>query len=221
MKCSHSPKINQLLILSNFATLRLKGLSRIAASVEIARQWHEGKGSWFAHRVRSLARHYQFFEQLPTEKCGGVKKSRSWLEDENVKKHVREYLSSCPSGKVTPKALRDQVNSVIFPELGITPKKPLHVTTGRKWLIKLGWRHLAIRKGVYMDGHEHPDVVKYRTEAFLPTMAGYEARMVHYEGQDLKRIEPELQDGEKEIIPNFHDESVFHHNDAYRTAWYV
>ena len=33
-------RINQLLILSNFATLRLKGASRIGASLEIARQWH-------------------------------------------------------------------------------------------------------------------------------------------------------------------------------------
>lgn len=30
----------------------------------------------------------------------------------------------------------------------------------------------------------------------------------------MNRIEPVLQDGEKEIIPNFHDESVFHHRDA-------
>ena len=40
--------INQLLILSNFATLRLKGALRIRASEEIARQWHEGEGKYFA-----------------------------------------------------------------------------------------------------------------------------------------------------------------------------
>ena len=31
----------------------------------------------------------------------------------------------------------------------------------------------------------------------------------------MNRIEPVLQDGEKEIIPNFHDESVFHHHDRF------
>ena len=40
--------INQLMTLSNFATLRLKGASWIAASEEIARQWHEGGGKYFA-----------------------------------------------------------------------------------------------------------------------------------------------------------------------------
>lgn len=36
-------QINQLLLLRNFATLRLKGFGRIAASHEIAQQWHEPK----------------------------------------------------------------------------------------------------------------------------------------------------------------------------------
>jgi len=40
--------INQLMILSNFSTLQLKGLSCVEASVEIAWQWHEGQGNWFA-----------------------------------------------------------------------------------------------------------------------------------------------------------------------------
>jgi len=32
----------------NFATLCLKGLSHTQASLEIAQQWHEGQGNWFA-----------------------------------------------------------------------------------------------------------------------------------------------------------------------------
>jgi len=64
-------QVNQLLILSNFATLHLKGASQTQASLEIARQWHEQQGNWFARRVRALARHYQIFERLPVEKHGG------------------------------------------------------------------------------------------------------------------------------------------------------
>ena len=48
-------QLNQLMVLSNFATLHLKGVSRMVASAEIARQWHEHRGSWFARRVRNLA----------------------------------------------------------------------------------------------------------------------------------------------------------------------
>jgi hypothetical protein len=60
-------KQNQYLIISNFATLQLKGRSRTQASIEIAHQWHKGSGNWFSWRVRSLAQHYQAFEQLPVE----------------------------------------------------------------------------------------------------------------------------------------------------------
>ena len=45
-------KVNQLLILRNFATLRLKGYRIIPASMEIARQWHEKEGHHFARKVR-------------------------------------------------------------------------------------------------------------------------------------------------------------------------
>jgi hypothetical protein len=61
-------RINQLLIIHNFVTLHLKGLNCIPASLEIARQWHEGPGAHFAHCVCALARHYQVFEQLLVEK---------------------------------------------------------------------------------------------------------------------------------------------------------
>jgi hypothetical protein len=211
--------INQLMILSNFATLQLKGLSRIEASVEIARQWHEGQGNWFARQVRALARHYQIFEQLPKGKRGGSRSARSWLHDERVKKMVLDYLKNLPTGKVTPSALQKHINNMIFPELGIKPKKSLTIRTARRWLIKLGWRHTLVKKGVYMDGHERSDVVNYRNKEFLPQMAMFEARMVHYEGPDMTRVEPQLAECEKEIIHQFHDECCFHANDQSNHAW--
>ena len=78
-------QVNQLLIISNFATLRLKGVSWTQASLKIAWQWHKGQGNWFARRVRALAGHYQIFEKLPIEKRGGSSNSRLWLHDEQVK----------------------------------------------------------------------------------------------------------------------------------------
>ncbi|KAF8179909.1 hypothetical protein BJ912DRAFT_1062706 [Pholiota molesta] len=214
-------QINQLIILSNFATLRLKGASRIRASEEIARQWHEGEGVWFARRVRALARHYQVFEQLPIEHRGGYKNARTLLCDERVKKSSLDFLqvSRLPSGKVTPKIFQNALNTTILPDLGITTARPLCKRTAARWLIKLGWRHTLIRKGVYMDGHERVDVVEYRQNVFLPAMAKYEARMTHYEGPDLIPVPPNLQPGEKEVVPNFHDESSFHGNESMRSAW--
>jgi hypothetical protein len=91
-------QVNQPLILSNFATLCLKGVSRTQASLEIAQQWHEGQGHWFSRRVRALARHYQVFETLPIQKCGGSANSQSWLHDKRIQTHTRDWLTSHKTG---------------------------------------------------------------------------------------------------------------------------
>jgi hypothetical protein len=95
-------QINQYLIIQNFATLRIKGLSRITASNEIAQQWHEGEGIYFAHRVHAPVCHYQVFEQLPKEMHGGAQWARSLLYDEGVKLTCQAWLTSQPAGQVTP-----------------------------------------------------------------------------------------------------------------------
>ena len=215
--------INQLLIIRNFATLRLKGLSHIEASVEIARQWHESEGIYFAWCVRALARHYQIFEQLPKENRGGTR-THSLLLDEHVKTAAIAHLTSLKSGQVSPQLFCDALNQNILPSLGFSLKKPLCTRTACQWLIKLGWRRTLLKKGVYMDGHEREDVKKYRQEVFLPAMAKYERRMVHYEvdargSGELKRIEPVLAPNEKKVIALFHDESCFHANEYKRSAW--
>jgi hypothetical protein len=43
--------------------------------------------------------------------------------------------------------------------------------------------------------------------------------MVHFDGPGLQRAKPTLKPGEREIIPNFHDESSFHANEEVRNLW--
>ena len=95
-------RVNQLMLIQSFATLRLKGLGRIEASLEIARQWHEGEGKHLARKVRALARHYQVFEQLPAEKCGGRANALSPLKDERLQLAARQWLMLQEVGQVTP-----------------------------------------------------------------------------------------------------------------------
>jgi hypothetical protein len=212
-------RLNQLLIISNFATLRIKGVSRTQASYEIARQWHEGQGNWFARRVRALARHYQIFEALPIERRGGSGNSRSWLYDERVKMRTRDWLTARKTGDVTPRQLRDALNGTIFPELNINLVEGICERTARRWLIKLGWRRTVVRKGVYMDGHERSDVVEYRNKVFLPAIAQFEPFMAKHEGQELKKVMPEVPEGQQRIIIQYHDECCFHANDDARSLW--
>ena len=174
--------LNQLLIISNFATLHLKEISWTQASLEIAWQWHEGEGNWFAQRVHALARHYQIFEALPIEKHGGSRNSRSWLYDEQVKTWTQDWLTLQKTGDVTPHWLWYPLNGTIFPELNINLAKGISEHTACQWLIKLGWHWTVVQKGVYMDGHECNDIVEYWNKVFLPAIVQFEALMARHEG---------------------------------------
>jgi len=194
----------------------------MAASENIARQWKEGKGVYFARQIRVLARHYQLFEQLPAEKRGGDR-GRSLLNNEQVQMASRTYLTGLKTGEVTPKKFQRALNGRILPSLGIEPRTAsgLSERTAQRWLVKLGWRNTRMKKGVYMDGHEREDVKKYRMEKFLPKMAEYEEAMVKWiaVGSELKREDPILGPGERRIVPIFQDESSFHANEYKQSIW--
>jgi len=212
--------INKLLILRNFATLRMKGYKRIPASKEIAQQWHEKGGAYFARKIRILARHYQRFEQVPAENRGGDG-GCSMLNNEQVQTAARTYLMSLSTGEVTPKLFTRTLNERILPTLGLALEKGLLERTGRRWLIRLGWSRTRLKKGVYMDGHERPEVKEYRNNVFLPLMAQYQKKMVQWlpEGSGLVRVDPILGPGEKRIIAVFQDESTFHANEYKQNIW--
>jgi hypothetical protein len=101
--------MNKLLILRNFATLHIKGVQRIAASEQIALQFHEGTVIHFAHRIQFLAQHYQLFEQLLKEKQGAAG-GQSLVKDEQVQTAARAHLSSVPTGEMTPRQFHKALN---------------------------------------------------------------------------------------------------------------
>ena len=149
---------------------------------------------------------------------GSAPRNTSLLTRDDVRAACLDYLQSIKVGQVTPRKLQFQLNTSILPSLGITLKKDLCERTARRWLIKLGWRLSVVRKGIYMDGHEREDVKAYR-KVFLERMEGFERRMTHYEGEDLTPVPPQLQEGEKEVIPVWHDECCFHQNDESGRVW--
>ena len=77
-----------------------------------------------------------------------------------------------------------------------------------------------LKKGVYMDGHERPDVVEYQMKEFLPLMALHERRMVQWiaRGSKLVHVDPDLGPNEKRVIVVFQDKSSFHINEYKQDA---
>jgi hypothetical protein len=158
---------------------------------------------------------------LPQEHRGGSRHARSLLNEENVKVAARTWLTAQKTGSVTPRCFCDGLNQEILPSLGILLSNPLCECTACRWLVRLGWMQKTLHKGVYMDGHERPDVIKYREDVFLPRLLEYEQRMVKFEleGDVLHRVEPHLQPGERLLIPLWQDETCFHANEWKKNAW--
>ena len=133
----------------------------MGASVLLADTYHTNAGVWFARRLRARARYYERHGCLLPERCGGFRAASTVLSDSNVKRACCSWLAQQVAGTITPQKFAMAISEIILPSLDITLKKLLGQCTAHRWLHKLGYWHVQFQKGVYMDGHEHLDVVKY------------------------------------------------------------
>ena len=137
---------------------------------------------------------------------------------------ARTYLLDLPVAEITLAKFHHTLNKWILPLFGYMLRGGgLSMHTAQCWLYKLGWWCTELKKGVYMDGHERPDVIEYCINIFLPLMALLERRMVQWvlRESELVHIDPELGPGEKRVIAMFQDKSSFHVNEFKKTIWYT
>ncbi|KAF8220159.1 hypothetical protein L208DRAFT_1127784, partial [Tricholoma matsutake] len=100
-------------------------------------------------------------------------------------------------------------------------KQSISVHTAQHWLYKMGWQYGRQNNGMYIDGHEHEDVVAYR-ECFIKRWKGYEHRMTTYDNSgniDKIPVGFQVADGHFKLILVTHDESTFYKNDWRQNYW--
>lgn len=92
-----------------------------------------------------------------------------------------------------------------------------------RWMVRLGFT-LVNLKGMYLDGHERADVVKFRRQ-FVSAMAVYEKFMENYEtkkdgdGNVISHTTVAAEDCRKKIVWVTHDESCAKANDSNNHAY--
>lgn len=122
-----------------------------------------GRGVNHVQNLCTWLRRYLQRKKLPLHQYG--KCHSSILDNEDFAQDIQLHLIEiAKNGYIQA---QDIVDYVATPEvqarLGTRACVP-HVTTARKWLHKLRWRYTRKGNGMYIDGHEHEDVVKYREE---------------------------------------------------------
>jgi len=73
------------------------------------------------------------------------------------------YLTAQSLGTVSPCMLCHHINDIILPALRIDSK--IVESTAQRWLkFRLGYECKEAKKGMYVDGHKHLDILKERSE---------------------------------------------------------
>jgi hypothetical protein len=142
----------------------------LKASTAIARRM--GRGPYFARQIRHTELYLMKHRRLPLPMAYTRGGHHSLLDNEALLHDVRVYLAAQDLGTVTPLSLCQHINTVILPALEI--EGTISEITARRWLkLRLGYECKETKKGIYIDGHERPDVIKERME-FLERLAHFE-----------------------------------------------
>lgn len=155
---------------------------------------------------------------------------KSGISSYKLAKFTSEYLQQdrLDSEKEieTPEQLERSILDGAITQLdGNIHRKPgIRSRTARRWLHQLGYNWRDVQKGVFIDGHERPDVTEYRDQ-FLSEMETLKPYMVEFEedGSMKPKIYPEDcavgGPNKRPVIFITHDESIFNANDGRRQVW--
>jgi len=100
--------------------------------------------------------------------------------------------------------------------------------TAVRWFCAMGYSWKDLRKGVYKDGHEHPDVITYHQKVFLPKLAELEPLFIQFQLVPATASTPEyvisrppsaLPSGCPPQVPVTHDECSFNSTDGPHQGW--
>ena len=159
-----------------------------------------------------------------------VIRNNTLMSNEELCEKARVYVreNAAPRGRpnLTASAFCQWVNNELLPNSVLEPGYPRRVSveTARKWLHDLGFDVLQLAKGVFIDGHERPDVVESRVK-FLRTMT--ECGFLHPDNAPTEEAARALpadvahlskEEGEKFIVW-FHDESAYNTTEDTPILW--
>ena len=165
----------------------------------------------------SWVKEYLEHNNLSDYSQGVQTKRQSFLSHNDVKMQVVEYMQRTKPAERLLVAIKDFIETEVIPSsLGVPGT--VAISTISKYLHEWGYSY-GNKKGLFFDGHEREDVVKYAKEWAL-RMVDYMHRSEFYEGdQEENVLEPVLLEGEEKVVFVTHDESTFYANDGKNDIW--
>ena len=84
---------------------------------------------------------------------------------------------------------------------------------------KEGFTFTSHKKGLYFDGHDHPDVVEYRQNIFIKAIDGVKKRLIRFSYQNIDSVMPQSNFVEWKLVLCAHDEMTAQANDSRAKYW--
>ena len=154
-----------------------------------------------------------------------------WANEE-LNKKATEYVRSNAAVKGKPNMTSIEfckwVNKTLLPNSTLEPGFPRRVSveTSRKWLHEMGFEVVTARKGIFVDGHERPDVIESRKN-FLRKMV--KIGFLHFTSAPTDEarqalpedIDPPILERREKTVVFFHDETTFQSNEDQSSQWGV
>jgi hypothetical protein len=176
--------------------------------------------SYRARTIRDWGQHFCEHLELPELRQGKFQKTKSLIDDEDVKAACRSYLRSVKPDLRDAASFRKWVNSDLKSACAFNYDLSISERTARTWLTKLDFNFEVYRQGsTYVDGHERPDVVNHRNR-FVEVMEKWQRRMESYVGDQMEVVmAPDLGLSESRVVLVTQDESIFQAHDGQRRIW--
>ncbi|PCH37054.1 hypothetical protein WOLCODRAFT_157754 [Wolfiporia cocos MD-104 SS10] len=185
--------------IESYLCLIVKYKHSMTVAGECAAKSHGFSTKWGGRMVRRWARRWLNARELPVSLKGRHIKSYTLLQDPVVQAELCSYVRSnkwamnpkklteftknsmIPAAaqqylkeiirKEMPAGLKKYMELELFPRIHLKVGRGISLSTVRDWLHREGFQYIEHKKSLYYDGHERPDVVRYRQEVFLPAMA--------------------------------------------------
>ncbi|KAG0703278.1 hypothetical protein DFH29DRAFT_874539 [Suillus ampliporus] len=166
---------------------------------------------------------------IATELCAYLH-SNKWLmnpeklvkltNNKMITKEADLYLKNVINDEM-PNALKRYIELELFPCIHLKVGCGILLSTAHCWLHCEGFRYMSHKKGLYFDGHDHPNVVEYHQNVFLPAMKEFEHHLIQYTIGDVEKelfVQPHNY-VEHCLVPTPHDKIMAQSNDMNDKEW--
>ncbi len=143
---------------------------------------------------------------------------QDFTEKKMVPDEAKKYLENVVN-KEMPRGLKQYMEVSSFPAFIWSLAEAFHCVLHNDGFILKASRYIEHKKSLYYDGHERPDVVKYRQEEFLPAMERYRTWLVEYTVGNIAEEVVKDYSGEQKLVLVAHDEMTAQANDGRTKSW--